>query len=297
MKIPETILKRVIKKLILGKDYRIEIVSLIDTEFLDVIILFFKEIINIKLENNKLDKDWYEKYLMNENLDKKEIAYNSGLNMKTITNMFNTTKKEKVIEVSQEHYHILYDTIQQLIDNEELDIVIKIKLRDVSVELDINESLIVINALAVKRSAIRGGLWSQIGKQVEKPLVETFCYLLKVPEKYFNQEELPKSIREVDFYLNNGKDFFKTEVKLMGRGNPESTDGALARKVKIFIADKLSVSNIRDLDSENIKWVELRDQESYIKFFMILNELNITNKMFDGDLEKEIDNILETKIF
>lgn len=108
MKITDIVLKRVVKRLILGEDYRIEIISLIDAEFLDVIVSFFKEIVNIKLENKKLDKDWYEKHLLNENLDKKEIAYNAGLNMKTITNMYNTTKKEKVIEVSQDHYKNLY---------------------------------------------------------------------------------------------------------------------------------------------------------------------------------------------
>ena len=42
------------------------------------------------------------------------------------------------------------------------------KLNDVSIDLNINETLIVINALAVKRAALRGGLWSTAGKRVEK---------------------------------------------------------------------------------------------------------------------------------
>jgi len=50
----------------------------------------------------------------------------------------------------------------------DLDLTLTIKLRGVSVELNINESLIVINTLAVKRSALRGGLWSTAGKKVEK---------------------------------------------------------------------------------------------------------------------------------
>jgi hypothetical protein len=38
----------------------------------------------------------------------------------------------------------------------------------VSIALNINKGLIVINTLAVKRADLRGGLWSTAGKKLEK---------------------------------------------------------------------------------------------------------------------------------
>jgi CfrBI restriction endonuclease len=102
------------------------------------------------------------------------------------------------------------------------------------------------------------------------------CEMAGVPKEYYNQEKLPKSVREVDFYLFDGKNEpQKCEVKLMGKGNPESADGALARDVKIFVADKLSDLNKQELERKQILWVELRGQESLIKFKEILTELQI----------------------
>jgi len=65
-------------------------------------------------------------------------------------------------------------------------LILTIKFKGVSVDLNINESLIVINSLAVKRAALRGGLWSTAGKRVEKPLMQTLCKLYDVPnENYY----------------------------------------------------------------------------------------------------------------
>lgn len=44
---------------------------------------------------------------------------------------------------------------------------ITITFRRVSVTLDIHESLVVVNALAVARAAIRGGLWSTASNLVQ----------------------------------------------------------------------------------------------------------------------------------
>ncbi len=96
---------------------------------------------------------------LNKNLSSEDIAINSGLNKKTITNMYNSATREIVIDASNEHYDILYQSISTLIENQpDIDLSLTIKFRGVSVELNINESLIVINTLAVKRAALRGGL-------------------------------------------------------------------------------------------------------------------------------------------
>ena len=212
MTITEQVAKNIIRKLLKGKDYRIEVITLINAEFLQFSVNFFKKIINAKLKNKGITVDWYKKEFLNPNLPIRDITINSGLNEKTIHNMFNSSTKEIVIDASNEHYDTLYEVIKNLVDAEhDLDLTLTIKFKGVSVDLDVSESLIVINTLAVKRSALRGGLWSTAGKRVEKPLMQTLCklygisgnnYSLKIKGKEIKEDDFE---REIDFYLVDGK--------------------------------------------------------------------------------------------
>ncbi len=51
----------------------------------------------------------------------------------------------------------------------------------------------------------------------------------------------------------------------MGRGNPESADAVIARDSKVFVADKLSDTNKRQIDSLGVEWVELRINGGFSK--------------------------------
>jgi len=126
---------------------------------------------------------------------------------------------------------------------------------------------------------LRGGLWSTAGKRVEKPLMLALCKLYQVSEANYKIKTLGKSEesfeREIDFYLcNDGKEY-KCEVKLMGKGNPESADAVIARDSSVFIADKLSNTNKAQLDSLKVHWVELRDENGFRRFAKVLAGLNI----------------------
>jgi len=296
--ISEKVAKNIIIKLIEGQDYRIEVVTLINAEFLQYTVDFFKKIIDAKLKSKDITVDWYKEEFLNEDLPSEEIAINSGLNKKTISNMYNSATKAIVIEASNDHYEQLYQAIQTLVDGEEeLDIKLTLKFKDVSVDLNVSESLIVINTLAVKRAALRGGLWSTAGKRVEKPLMITLCKLYGVDEdnysvriKSSSKKKAADFEREIDFYLlENGKEH-KCEVKLMGKGNPESADAVIARDSKVFVADKLSDTNKKQLDSLHVEWVELRDHNGYKRFKTVLENLNIPHKEPE---ESEIDEKLE----
>jgi len=294
----EQVAKNIIKKLMKGEDYRIEIVTLINAEFLQYTIDFFKKIIDAKLKNKDITIDWYKKEFLNKNLPAEDIAINSGLNKKTISNMYNSATKEIVIEASNEHYDALYQTIQSLVDGEEgLNITLTLKFKGVSIDLNVAESLIVINTLAVKRAALRGGLWSTAGKRVEKPLMITLCKLYSVPEQNYSIKIKGNPIseidfeREIDFYLINGKNHYKCEVKLMGKGNPESADAVIARDSKVFIADKLSDTNKKQLNSLKVEWVELRNKDGFKKFKKVLENLKIPHKDFNGSIDKDLEKI------
>lgn len=298
-------LGKVLENLYNGDDYRGEVISLIQDEFLSFSIEFFKKVMNAKIENKTIDIDWYKKvFIEHEELKKEEIAINAGLNMKTISNKYRSTRKEIVIEASSNQYEELKQSIEALIEIEEdIDLKLTIKYNSASVELTLNETLIVINALAVKRAAIRGGAWSSIGKSIEKPLMKSLCLLYEVPSKnyelkykkadYTQNEEIFS--REIDFYLeNNSGKHLLCEVKLMGNGNPESADAVIARDTALFVADTLSETNKRQLNSLKVKWIELRSKDGYRKFKTILKELDIPFNENVNITDKDIKNIINS---
>lgn len=304
MTLTEQVTKNIIRKLLNGEDYRIEVVTLINAEFLQFAIEFFKKIVDAKFQNKDITVDWYKETFLDPALPTRDIAIHSGLNEKTIHNMYNSSTREIVIEASNEHYDTLYQSIKNLVDNEhELDLTLTIKFKGVSVDLNVSESLIVINTLAVKRSALRGGLWSTAGKRVEKPLMHTLCILYQVPNANYSYRALntssskPEFEREIDFYLHSQGQQHKCEVKLMGRGNPESADAVIARASKVFIADKLSDTNKAQLNSLKIGWVELRHKDGYKRFRIVLDMLRIPYKDYSGtNLEEDLNKIF-TEIF
>ena len=296
MTLTEQVAKNIIRKLLKGEDYRIEVVTLINAEFLQFAIEFFKKIIDAKLLSEDITVDWYKKEFLNPKLPAKEIAINSGLNKKTIHNMFNSSTKEIIIDAANEHYDILYQSIKNLVETEnELELTLTIKFKGVSVDLNVSESLIVINTLAVKRAELRGGLWSTAGKRVENPLMQTLCKLYSVGKENlrakFKKDNAKGFDREIDFYLvKDGKEF-SCEVKLMGSGNPESADAVIARASSVFIADKLSIQNKNQLDSLKVSWVELRSENGYKRFKKVLETLDIPHKDYNENLDKDLDKI------
>ena len=300
MTLTEQVVKKIIRKLIRGEDYRIEIVTLINAEFLQFAIDFFRKVAEAKLHSKNINSDWYKKEMLKKELSADEIAINSGLNKKTITNMYNSATREIIIEASYEHYDTLYSAIDELTKIEDLNLSLQIKFNKVSVELDINESLIVVNTLAVKRAALRGGLWSTAGKQTEWPLMMTLCELLQVPRENYSLKPRAQKVkpgdlnREVDFFLSVNNNEYKCEVKLMGKGNPESADAVIARDSSVFVADKLSEQNKTQLEQLQVQWVELRDGEGYKKFKHVLETLQIPHKNVNKlAIDKQVDKILD----
>lgn len=300
MALTEVVSNNIIKKLINSEDYRIEIITILDAEFLQYTVNFFKRVVEAKLRNKDITLDWYRKEFLDESLSSDEIAINAGLNKKTISNMYNTTRREIVLESSYDHYEELYQSIKTLVDNEDsINITLTLKFKGVSVDLNINESLIVINSIAVKRSALRGGLWSMAGKTVEKPLMLTLCKIFDVSHENYIVKMKNKAndkvsfVREIDFYLLNNRAKHKCEVKLMGKGNPESADAVIARDSKVFVADKLSDTNKKQLDSLKIEWVEMRNKNGYKKFKRVLENLGIPHTDFNGDVNKKLENIFK----
>ena len=296
MTITGAVIKDIMRKLLAGENYRAVIVERLDAEFLQYVIDFFGRVVDAKLKNYAVTADWYKEEFLNSHLPSADIAVHAGLGKKTIKNMYGSEAKPIVLNASIEHYDVLLNAIQELTEQSDVDVSLTIKFRTVSVDLNINESLIVINTLAVKRAALGGGLWSTAGKRVEKPLMTTLCALFRVPLKYFQQSVLPASTsgvqREADFYLvHNAEMRYRCEVKLMGPGNPESADAPHARDTQVFVANTLSDLNKEQLDDAGIHWVELRDENGYKRFEQVLTALSIPYQPFEGDVQEALDKI------
>lgn len=119
---------------------------------------------------------------------------------------------------------------------------------------------------------------------MEKPLIDELCRVCKVPAENIDNTTFKKDRkkdfdREVDYKLiNRDKRVYRVEVKLMGKGNPESADATIARDSHIFIADTLSDQNKKQLKNRGVLFLEMKNNKNCIKDFInILNELDVPN--------------------
>lgn len=288
MRFDSVIIQSVVTKLLQGDDYREEVINAINLEFLDFALDFFKAILEAKMQDCALNLEWYKTHFINDvKLKPDEAAIYAGMNKKTISNIYGSATKEVVLNVANANIDYLESLLTSLGDSSDnIGITLKITYKNIAVELNLSESLLVINALATKKIALRGGAWSSIGKRVEKPLMLGLCEKCGVKQEFINAEVFSKNKaldfdREVDFKLYNvdkSKEY-RVEVKLMGKGNPESADAVIARDSHIFIADTLSEQNKKQLKALGIEFLELKNNERILLDFIdILERLQIPCK-------------------
>ena len=281
MRFNEIAIKQTVDKLISGKDYREEVINAINVEF-------FKKILSAKMEDTNINLDWYKNnFINNDEIKPDDVAIFAGMNKKTVSNIYGSATKEIMINVANSNIDYLESILNSLgNETQNIGISIKISYKNISVELNLSESLLVINALATKKIALRGGAWSSIGKRVEKPLMLELCALSGVPKEFINADIFKKDgeldfDREVDFKLfsKDKSKIYRVEVKLMGKGNPESADAVIARDTNNFVADTLSLQNKNQLKSLNIEFLELKNNQNAIADFKkILQKLEIPHK-------------------
>ena len=300
MTIEDSVVRNIVKKVIKSQDYRAEILNLINVEFLNFTIDFFKKVVDAKFNSKDITMQWYRQAFMNPNTkEKDDIAIFSGINMKTIENSYGTTKKNVVIDASNDNFDALQKYVEFLVENEkDVELTLTIKFKNVSVDLNISESLIVINALAVKRAAIRGGYWSTAGKRAEKYIMLTLLKMYDVPKSNYDDSHFVKDKkkavdREIDFYLLKNDIKYNCEVKLMGKGNPESADAIFSRRSNLFVADRLSQQNKKQAEFLGTFWVCLNDKEGYKRFGLAMKKFGIDYKDYSGNLEEDLDKILD----
>ncbi len=160
MKFNEMVIKQTVDKLISGKDYREEVVNAINIEFLDFALEFFKKILKAKMNDTNINLTWYKKNFINGNeINPDDAVIFAGMNKKTVSNIYGSATKEIMINVANNNIDYLESILKSLgNESDNIGISIKISYKNISVELNLSESLLVMNALATKKIALRGGL-------------------------------------------------------------------------------------------------------------------------------------------
>lgn len=280
-----------------GENHREAVFREINRTFIDSAFEFFRTVVDAKLRGEDLgEADWYRSELIEKSgLAKEAVAKHAGMPNKTIQNAYGTTRREVVLDASLRNYESLRRTIDELVaQRDNPSIILTIKLGAVGVDLTLNESLIVINSLAIQRERIRGGQWSSAGKQLERPLMVTLCMLYGVEERHWRLSGPNDANYQVDFLLRSGGQDYPCEVKLMGRGNPESAKAVHAQESRLLVADHLSEQAVETLDRARIEWVRLAEQGGYRRFGRVLDRFNIARRE-PADLN-QLDEIIERAI-
>lgn len=297
-------MKRLLSKIIIsileGKDYRPFVLATINKRFVDNAYTLLEKVYNAKKADK--DIDWWITNLIERGKDKKEILWCGGLNNKTVFNMMGTATREVCIELSRQNIKALELLIREFTESTLPKILVSILFKDDKVELNELESLILINAIASMKLSVQGGAWSEVGKKTEKGLLYVIFELLKVRSTQYVLvfEEMKKKglveNREIDgiVFSDDNKKTLQIELKLLGIGNPEIADEALARKVDLFLIDRLTPMMIEEARKLGIKVVELRNKDALFEIYEFLRLNGVTaTQPIKIDFEKLIPELLE----
>jgi hypothetical protein len=279
-------IKKIVSDVISGIDYRKTVQAKMSAEFLTYVVDFITGLLESKKRADA--KGWYQsEYITKSGLLPEDAALHACINKKTIGNMYGSTRKDVMLNASITQYNLINHFIEPMLKESSVMSVHLGKDGDCSsTSLEYGELLIAIHSMAVKWAKMRGGAYSSVGKRVEGPLMTTLCRIFSVPETSYSSDivgghEMAAGnfAREVDFFLigGDGKPK-KCEVKLMGKGNPESMDAIFARESNVFVGDTLSSTNKAQCDANSIEWVALREPGGWQRFGRVLKNLGIPCK-------------------
>jgi len=278
------LISKIIHSILTGQDYRTFVLATINKRFIDKVEELTAEIFEYK----KRGDNWLEKLLEDTSRkkgkeNKFKLLWYGGLNDKTVKNMTGgTSKKEVCLEIGKknlESFRLLFSEIE---GESPYKIKIIIKKDNEQVELDDLESIIFVNIISAMKLTIQGGAWSEVGKQTEKSLLYVIFTILGIPEDDYILifDEMKKKglveNREIDaIVFNKDKEPITIELKLLGIGNPEIGDEALARKVNLFLIDRLTEMMIKESEKMGVKVIEFRQENPLKEIYKFFSSKNV----------------------
>ena len=294
----EKYIDKIIISVLKGKDYRPYVLATINKRFVEGVYSLLKKVIEAR--KNKKEDWWVKELVENSSISKKELLWFSGLNNKTVTNMANTTKREVCINLGKQNINsikILIKEIEKMHDSLPY-IEIKIKHNKEEIILSEQESIMLLNTISSMKLTVQGGAWSEVGKKVEKKLLFVIFELLGIPSKNYilvfdemKRKGFVKN-REIDGIImsEDNKKIIQIEFKLLGIGNPEIGDEALAREVNLFLVDRMTTMMIEEGKKKGVNIIELRDPKALSKIAEYLKREGFKVKS-PPDI-KELDKII-----
>lgn len=295
----EKYLDKIIISVFKGKDYRPYVLATINKRFVDTIYFLLKKITDAR-KNNKSDEWWIKELIERASISKKELIWFSGLNNKTITNMANTTKRQVCIDLGKENISSMQMIAKEIEKANDGHFSIEIRIRKGNEELILSEkeSLMLLNTISAMKLTIQGGAWSEVGKKVEKRLLFTLFELLGIPSDNYIliSEDMKKQglvgNREIDGIIisDDKKKVIQIELKLLGIGNPEIGDEALAREVQLFLVDRMTTMMVEEGKKKGVNIIELRDERALTKIAAYLKKEGF--KVRNPPISEELDSLV-----
>ena len=280
------LMAEIIFSILSGKDYRTFVLATINERFIKKAQDLIADIFTYKKDG----ANWIEK-LLNDTKNKSgkenkfKLLWYGGLNDKTVKNMTGGgSTKEICLELGQkniESFRLLLNSFE----NPQYQLKIIIKKKNETIELDEVESIIFVNIISAMKLTIQGGAWSEVGKQTEKALLFTIFRFLSIPGNDYilifdemKKKELVGN-REIDAIIfTKDRKPLTIELKLLGIGNPEIGDEALARKVDLFLIDRLTAMMIDEAEKIGVKVVEFRQEKALRELYEFLKSKNVNSK-------------------
>jgi len=297
---------KIIYSILTGQDYRTYVLATINKRFFDKT----QELISEVFEYKRRGDDWLEKLLDDTSKkrgkeNKFKLLWFGGLNDKTVKNITGgKSTKEVCLDLGKKNIKALQLLLEDFGKSDDLyQIKIIIKKEGEQVELNYLESLFFVNIISAMKLTIQGGAWSEVGKKIEKGLLYVIFRLLKIPDENYilTPDEMKKEglvgNREIDaIVFSNDKKPLTIELKLLGIGNPEIGDEALARKVSLFFTDRLTDMMKEESEKIGVKVIEFRQKNSLLEIYNFFSSNNVDcsqpAKITPKDLENEINRII-----
>jgi len=304
----EKYIQKTIISVLKGEDYRQYVLATINNRFLDNVRRLTSQVFDYKIKGgNWIDNLLNYMYGGKGKESKFELLWLVGLNNKTVQNMKGKTSKDVILELGKKNI----ETFRQLFNEadgllREYEVLITIKKDGKQVVLDPIESAIYLNMISTMKLTIQGGAWSEVGKQTEKGLLYTILKLLNIDDNSYviiYQKMKEKGLvgsREIDGIVFGSENKTLTiELKLLGIGNPEIGDEALARKVDLFLTDQLTEMMVEQAKEKGVKVIQFRNYDHGSVLYEIYEFFNKAGVKCDpppkltwDEMERKIGEIL-----
>ncbi len=163
----------------------------------------------------------------------------------------------------------------------------------VSLDLAQPEGQIIVGLLGEALLQSLDIIMRRLSKRLELPLMLTLAKLYQVPAIHYAGTAMAAKTEDVSFcFISRSGVELRCELKLMGKGNPESTESIFSDNSNIVIVDKASETERCELHQFRKHWVELGVAEGYKRMFTVFTYLDIPCSEFDGDLDTALDSII-----